>query len=88
MDIAIITELITTLGFPIAICVALFWFIYKIYKASEAREAELRQEIKENQAINAKAIETISLYAERLDIIQKDVSEIKNDIIVLTDRAS
>lgn len=88
MDIAMITELITSLGFPIAICVALFWFIYKIYKASEVREAELRQEIKENQAINAKAIETLSSYAERLDSIQGDIKTIKEDIIVLTDRAS
>ena len=81
-------ELISTLGFPIACVIALGWFVFKIYKASEKREEELRQEIKENQEINRRAIETLSFYAERLDSIQGDIKTIKEDIIVLTDRAS
>ena len=81
-------ELITTLGFPITCVIALSWFIYKIYRASEQREVELRQEIAKSQEINNKAIETIALYAERLDTIQRDITEIKEDILVLTDRAS
>lgn len=88
MDIATITELIGSFGFPIAVCIALGFFIWTIYKASEKREEELRQEITKSQEINNKAIETIALYAERLDTIQRDISEIKEDILVLTDRAS
>ena len=83
MDVTVILEIIGTLGFPIAVCIALGWFIYKIYKASEKREAILRTEIKESQSINAEAIKTLALYAERLGNIESDVKEIKD--IVLSD---
>lgn len=83
MDVTTILEIIGTLGFPIAVCVALGWFIYKIYKASEKREEVLRGEIQENRAINAEAIKTLALYAERLGNIESDVKEIKD--IVLSD---
>lgn len=88
MDITMILELISTLGFPIALVIALGWFVYKLYKASEKREAELRQELKENREINAEAIKTIALYAERLDVIQRDVNEIKEDILIISDKVS
>lgn len=84
MDVAVILEIIGTLGFPIAVCIALSWFIYKIYKASERRETVLQTEIKENRAINAEAIKTLALYAERLGNIESDVKEIKD--IVLSDQ--
>lgn len=81
MDITLILEIIGTVGFPIAICMALCWFIYKIYKASEKREATLQLEIKENRAINAEAIKTLALYAERLGNIESDVKEIKDIVL-------
>ena len=88
MDIKLILELITSVGFPIAACLILGWFIFKIYKKSEDREAELRQEIKENQEINKEAIRTLALYAERLGVIEGDVREIKQDIVILTERTN
>ena len=88
MDVKLILEIITTVGFPIAICLLLCWFIFKIYKKSEEREARLRTEIEECQGINKEVIKTLALYAERLGIIENDVKEIKQDIIVLTDRTS
>ena len=81
-----IIELISTLGFPIVAVIAMAWFIFKIYKRSEEREDALREEIKENREVNAKALETIAKYAEKLDTIQQDISEIKTDIIILTER--
>lgn len=81
-------ELISTVGFPIVCVIALGWFIWNIYKRSEKREDELRQEIKENQEINANAIKTLALYAERLDTIQSDIEAIKDDIVILTDKVS
>lgn len=83
MDIALLTELIGAFGFPIVAVLAMGWFIWKIYKASEDREAALMEEIKENRAINAKAIETISLYAERLTHIETNVAEIKDDVVLI-----
>ena len=83
MDITALTELITNLGLPIAMVIAMGWFIYKIYKKSEEREATLMNEIKENREINAQAIETIALYAERLTHIEDNVAEIKDDVILI-----
>lgn len=83
MDTVMITELITSLGFPIVCVIAMGWFIWTIYKRSEQREDELRQEIRESQQTNAKAIETIALYAEKLEVIQQDIHDIKEDISII-----
>jgi preprotein translocase subunit YajC len=83
MDIAMITELISTLGFPMACVIAMGFFIYKIYKKSEDREDKLMLEIEENRRINADAIATIGKYAGSIDEIKHDISEIKNDINVI-----
>lgn len=63
-------DLISRLGFPVAVCIALGWFIWHIYKASEVREDRLME-------TNEKAIATIAKYADRLAIIEEDVREIK-----------
>ena len=88
MDTRLIVELISAVGFPITACLLLGWFIFKIYKKGEEREAALRTEIDACQEVNKEAIKTLALYAERLGIIENDVKEIKEDLIVLTDRTS
>lgn len=87
-----ILSAITTVGFPIVCALVMGWFIYKIYvntteqnkanmEAVQARCAEreekLYQQIQKAQEINGQAIATITLYAERLEVIQADVKEIK-----------
>ena len=84
MDIALITELVASLGFPIVVVIALGWFIYQVYKKSEAREDKLMNEISETRNVNATAIATIAKFAENLDVIQRDVNEIKEDILVIS----
>lgn len=96
--LSLLADLIPSLGFPIVCVVGLGWFIYKIYNDTtkqnaenmekiqarcQAREDKLYEEIKENREVNAKAIETIAHYAEKLDIIQQDISDIKTDITVI-----
>ena len=99
MDIQGITELIATLGFPIACVVALGSFIFYTYKKSELyindvqesskeREEKLYKEIALNREINSKAIETIALYAERLNTIEGNVEGIKNDVLVIKEKLS
>lgn len=88
MDVKLIIELIATVGFPIAACLVLGWFIFKIYKQSEKREETLRKEINEGREINKEAIKTLALYAERLGVIETDVREIKTDILILTERTN
>lgn len=103
MDINGITTLITTLGFPIVCVLGLGWFIYKIYQDTQEqnkqnmaavqarcqeREDKLYEEIKANREVNAQAIATIAHYAEKLDVIQSDINEIKTDITVLATKAN
>ena len=101
MDVSMIIEIISTLGFPIACVVAMGLFIFYVYKRQtedsaanmekvqercKEREEKLFEEIKLNREVNAKAIETISHYAEKLDTIQQDIGEIKTDIAVIKGR--
>ena len=81
-----ILKVIAEVGFPIACVLAMGIFIYEIYKQSVKREEQLNVQLEENRKINAKAIETIALYSKRLDAIQEDVKDIKQDIISLNDR--
>jgi hypothetical protein len=81
MDMSLFTELIATLGFPIALVIAMGFFIWKIYQQSVTREEKLMAEITENRLVNEKAIETLTIYAERLGVIESDVKEIKDIVI-------
>lgn len=91
-------EIISTLGFPIACVVAMGAFIFHIYKQTtkenaenmenvqarcKEREDKLYDELALSREVNSKAIETIAHYAEKLDVIQKDISEIKTDITII-----
>ena len=55
----------------------------KMEEQCRAREDKLFVEIKENRKINSKAIETIAHYAEKLDVIQNDINDIKHDLTVI-----
>ena len=98
MDITMVIDVITTLGFPIACVVAMGAFIFHIYKQTtksnaenmekvqqrcKEREEKLYEEIALNREINGKAIETIAQYADRLEAIQRDIGENKTDIAVI-----
>lgn len=90
-----ILQAITTVGFPIVCALVMGWFIYKIYTNTTQqnkenmekvqarcaeREEKLYQQIERAQQINGEAIATITLYAERLEVIQADVKEIKEKL--------
>lgn len=81
MDVGMFTELISNVGLPIALVIVMGLFIFKLYKDSVKREEKLTEQIDESRAINAKAIETLSLYSERLGIIETDVKEIKDIVL-------
>lgn len=84
MELSMITELIASLGFPLAAVIVMGWFIFKIYKKSEEREDKLMASLTECRQVNAEAIATIASYAGTLDVIQKDIADIKTDITILT----
>ena len=96
-----IISMIGTLGFPIVACLVMGWFIFKIYKNTTSenaknmeqvqarcaeREEKLYQQLDESRKINAQAIATIALYAERLGVIEEDVKEIKQDVINISNK--
>ena len=81
MDIAMIGDLISNFGFPIVLVLAMGLFIWKMYQQSVTREEKLMNEIAECRVVNEKAIETLSIYAERIGVIEADVKEIKSIII-------
>jgi uncharacterized membrane protein len=50
------------------------------------REDKLYEEIKSNREINAQAVATIAKYAESLDVIQRDVNEIKTELTIIASK--
>lgn len=98
MDWVVIGQFIGTVGFPVFCAVAMGLFIYLIYKNTtkqhkedmdavqarcKEREDKLYAELEKSREVNSKAIDTIAHYAAKLDIIQKDISDIKTDITVI-----
>lgn len=85
MDLTTFTELISTLGFPIACVIGLGVFVFIIYKntttESKTREEKLYSFLEDSAAINAKFAEIIARYETKLDEIKQDVKDIKTDII-------
>ena len=91
MDVNTIQTLITTLGFPICVCVALSWFIYKAFEKftaqSEKREEKLYTVIAQAQETNerlsktnAEFVAVLNTYKSDLDDIKADVTEIKENM--------
>ncbi len=80
MEVAAFVEIITTVGFPIAVAIALGVFIWIIYKQSVRREETLMAEIKENRQINTKFAGIIAQYEITLGEIKNDVKDIKETL--------
>ena len=96
MELGLVLEAISSVGFPIACVVFMGWFIYQVFikttaqnadnmkmvqEKCAAREEKLYTQIQKAQEINGQAIATITLYAERLTDIQQDVKDIKNAVM-------
>lgn len=67
-------EVVSTLGFPIAVSMALAAFVFVIYKQSVKREEQLME-------VNSKAIDTLSKYANEINVIKEDIKDIKEVIL-------
>lgn len=80
MELGVIVELITTIGFPIVCVLALGWFVWHIYKQSVVREDKLMAEITENRLVNQKFAEIIAGYEITLGEIKEDVKDIKTTL--------
>lgn len=74
-------KIVVEVGFPIAACAAMAWFVWNIYKASEKREEKLMSELSESRKINAQFASICQTYTTKLDSIEQDVKVIKDDIV-------
>ena len=98
MELTALTELFSNVGFPIALVAILVFVIYQMGKRQneqadrnmervqercKEREEKLYEEIRENRRVNEKAIDTIGRYAEKLDNIQSDIKEVKQDVALI-----
>lgn len=90
-NINTIQTLITSLGFPICVCIALGWFIYKAFEKftaqAENREEKLYTTIAQAQETNERLTQTnaefvsvLNTYKSDLEDIKADVSEIKENM--------
>lgn len=85
MELGVIVELITAVGFPIVCVLALGWFVWHIYKQSVIREDKLMEEITENRLVNQKFAEIIAGYEVTLGEIKSDVKDIKDTLHISQD---
>ena len=81
-----LANLIASVGFPVACVIALGVFIMKIYDTNCEREERLEAQLKENRDIIARSIEILALYADRLNGIEDDVTDIKNNIVIIKEK--
>lgn len=91
-------QVIADVGFPVVCVIGLAWFAWymvnradqinaenmeKVQARCKEREDILYTELRECREVNSRAIETIARYAEKLDVIQHDVNEIKTDVTII-----
>lgn len=84
MDMTALLEIIGSLGFPIAMVIALGYFVFQLWKQSVKREETLMTEITENRLVNQQFAEIIGKYEITLGEIKTDVKEIKDTLHIET----
>lgn len=78
------TQVISTVGFPIACVIALGYFVYvawnKMSAQNEKREEKLYEVISKAQVNNEKLAESNREFVAVLETYKKDITEMKHDI--------
>ena len=85
MDANTISQMITTLGFPIVLVGVLVWFIWQIYNDQKAnnhdREEKLYDVIAKAQEQNVELSNTNAKFVGILETYKTDLEEIKHDVV-------
>jgi protein involved in ribonucleotide reduction len=78
------TQVISTVGFPIACVIGLGYFVYIIYKnmttENEKREDKLYELVTISHANNEKLVAVNQEFVKVLETYKTDISDIKHDI--------
>ncbi len=84
MDVNTVTQLITSLGFPIVCVIGMAWAMWKIYerseKQNETREEKLYTVIANAQQQNVELSNTNAKFVGILETYKSDLDEIKHDV--------
>ena len=91
MEIGVIVETISTLGFPIALTLACVWFFYKIYtwqrddmKERENKDRETIEKFSHIIATNSEALlkngEALQQVAEKINDVDDKISDLQRDV--------
>lgn len=79
------TNVISTVGFPIAMVIALAYFLFLIWKKSteqnEKREEKLYEALATAHSNNEKLVEANRGFVAVLETYKTDITEIKHDIV-------
>ena len=59
MDANTITTLITSVGFPIAVCLICFWYINKMQETDKAETHELTEALNNNTIVMQKLVDKL-----------------------------
>lgn len=85
MDVSTITQLITSLGFPIVCVIAMAYAMWKVYIRSEdqneTREDKLYEVIAKAQAQNQELSDTNAKFVSILENYESDLDGIKTDVV-------
>lgn len=60
MDANTITALITSVGFPIVVCLICFWYINKMQETHKAETAELSKALNNNTVVMQKLVDKLN----------------------------
>ena len=60
MDMATVSQLISTIGFPIAVCLICFWYINKIQEQHKSEIGELTKALNNNTQVMQHLADMIS----------------------------
>ena len=78
MDVQAITQIISTVGFPIAACIGLGWFVYhfvnKVTNDSTAREQLLMQHLEEQNNVLTEISKNMDKMSTTLDNMNQRLS--------------
>lgn len=77
MEIELVTTLISTLGFPIVLVLAMGWFIYKLQQESVDRENKLYEIIRDYGTKIESITTTLERVVVKLDVLSSEVGELK-----------
>lgn len=66
MDVGVISQLVSSLGFPIAACCIMAWYVYDNNKQHRSEIEKLNQEHKEESEKFAQAINNNTLVMQKL----------------------